>query len=111
MQSKLELSSIRETLIRQEDTIIFALIERAQFCHNESVYNQVDPKYSNLTGGGASLLDFLLLETERLHARIRRYTSPDEHAFFPHRLPAPQLPQRPPSQIPTTTDPRLLRQT
>jgi hypothetical protein len=25
--------------------------------------------------------------TQALHARIRRYTSPDEHAFFPAALP------------------------
>jgi hypothetical protein len=34
----LSLSSIRSTLIRQEETIIFALIERAQFRRNEKVY-------------------------------------------------------------------------
>jgi chorismate mutase len=89
---KLSLSSIREMLIRQEDTIIFALLERAQYAQNLACYSASDQKYSSLTGGGASLLDYMLLETERLHARVRRYTSPDEHAFFPHRLPAPALP-------------------
>ena len=34
----LSLNNIREQLIRLEDTIIFALIERAQFAHNQSVY-------------------------------------------------------------------------
>lgn len=34
----LSLESIRSTLIRQEETIIFALIERAQFRHNDVVY-------------------------------------------------------------------------
>ena len=32
------LESIRSTLIRQEETIIFALIERAQFRRNHAVY-------------------------------------------------------------------------
>ncbi|KAL3784674.1 hypothetical protein ACHAWO_004889 [Cyclotella atomus] len=36
----LSLSSIRSTLIRQEETIIFALIERAQFRRNEVVYQK-----------------------------------------------------------------------
>lgn len=36
--SSLSLSNIREQLIRLEDTIIFALIERAQFAHNSAVY-------------------------------------------------------------------------
>lgn len=33
-----------------------------------------------------SLLEYILRETEQLHARVRRYTSPDEHAFFPGKL-------------------------
>lgn len=36
----LSLDSIRSTLIRQEETIIFALIERAQFRHNGVVYQR-----------------------------------------------------------------------
>lgn len=31
-------------------------------------------------------------ETEKLHALARRYTSPDENAFYPHLLPEPILP-------------------
>ena len=89
----LSLASIREALIRQEDTIIFALIERAQFAQNAECYDKSSAAYAGLTGGsGISMLDFMLLEQERSHARIRRYTSPDEHAFFPDKLPAPMLP-------------------
>jgi chorismate mutase len=36
----LSLESIRSTLIRQEETIIFALIERAQFRCNDIVYQK-----------------------------------------------------------------------
>ena len=32
------LASVRQSLIRQEETIIFALIERAQFRRNEAIY-------------------------------------------------------------------------
>ena len=39
-----------------------------------------------------SLLDYLLWETEQMHGRIRRYTSPDEHAFFARDLPPLVLP-------------------
>jgi len=88
----LALSSIRNALIRQEDTIIFALIERSQYAQNPPCYDRKAAVYDSVAAKDASLLDFMLLETERLHARVRRYTSPDEHAFFPHRLPAPQLP-------------------
>ena len=34
----LSLERIRSTLIRLEDTIIFGLIERAQFAHNPRIY-------------------------------------------------------------------------
>ena len=89
----LALSSIREALIRQEDTIIFALIERAQYTRNLESHDENSKVYAALTGGtGTSMLQFMLLEQERSHARIRRYTSPDEHAYFPDRLPAPMLP-------------------
>jgi len=30
-----------------------------------------------------SFMEWLLLETEQVHGKIRRYTSPDEHPFFP----------------------------
>ena len=94
--SKLELSSIRAALIRQEDTIIFALIERAQFGHNSACYEPDAPAYQELvsvstTTRAMSFLDYMLCETERLHARVRRYTSPDEYPFFPGQLPPPEL--------------------
>jgi chorismate mutase len=34
----------------------------------------------------------MLLETEKLHALMRRYTAADENAFYPHLLPEPILP-------------------
>lgn len=34
-----------------------------------------------------SFLEWLLFETEQVHGKIRRYTSPDEHPFFPKDLP------------------------
>ena len=75
-------------LIRLEETIIFALIERSQFLHNPPIYQ------NGLFGEqleGESLTGFLLLETERSHAKVRRYNSPDEHPFFDN-LPGPILP-------------------
>lgn len=41
---------------------------------------------------GETCQDFMLLETEKLHALMRRYTSADENAFYPHLLPEPILP-------------------
>jgi chorismate mutase len=38
-------------------------------------------------GTRASMLEFMLRESEQLGGKIRRYTSPDEHAFYPESLP------------------------
>ena len=88
----LNLSNIRQTLIRLEESIIFALIERAQFRLNPPIYSpEAMPQFS-----GHSFLSFFLHETERLHSKVRRYTSPDEHPFAdPSTLPSPILPQLP----------------
>jgi chorismate mutase len=89
MNEQLLLANIRGVLIRLEETIIFALIERAQFLRNPQVYQP--GVYSSATDG-ESILEYLLHETERIHAKMRRYTSPDEHPFF-NDLPLPALPE------------------
>ena len=38
------------------------------------------------------MVEYILRETEQMHGRIRRYTSPDEHAFYPDSLPDLVLP-------------------
>ncbi len=38
MSTQHSLANIRSALIRQEDTILFNLLERAQFARNEPVY-------------------------------------------------------------------------
>ena len=93
----LSLPSIRSTLIRQEETIIFALIERSQFRQNAEVYRKGAALSADLgTPVGStvpseeeklSFLEYMLVGTEVLHSGVRRYTSPEEHAFFPSRLP------------------------
>ena len=56
----LSLDYIRSTLIRQEETIIFALIERAQFRQNRQVYEK-----GGVSGleGDTSFLEFMLSGT------------------------------------------------
>ena len=88
MNEQLLLENIRDVLARLEDTIIFALIERAQFCVNAIVYKRGAFRAEI---GEESLAGYMLRETERTHARVRRYTSPDEHPFFTD-LPDPVLP-------------------
>ncbi len=106
------LDDYRNILIRQEETIIFALIERAQFVRNDAIYcKRADAKpelrgykgkYNSFEG---SFMEFLLSETEKLHALNRRYLAPDEHAFFPYLLPEPMLP---PVNYPTVLIPNSI---
>jgi chorismate mutase len=88
MNPQLLLSRVRAVLIRQEETIVFSLIERAQFLRNERVYL---PGVFGPAVGGDSLSVFLLRETEKIHSKMRRYTSPDENPFCSD-LPDPLLP-------------------
>lgn len=37
-------------------------------------------------GSKISLLDYVLKGTEQLHGKIRRYTSLEEHAFYPGKI-------------------------
>ncbi|KAF9544452.1 chorismate mutase aro7 [Mortierella hygrophila] len=85
----LSLARLRDVLIRLEDTIIFALIERAQFALNDCTYQPGVYKYDN--GSQGSFLEYFLHEMEKVHARVRRYTSPDEYPFT-SPLPEPMLP-------------------
>lgn len=81
----LDLSNIRYALIRQEDTIIFKLIERAQFPMNSTIYR---PNAIAIPDFDGSFLDFVMEKSEHAHALVRRYQSPDEYAFSKN-LPEP----------------------
>ncbi|KAJ9110483.1 hypothetical protein QFC19_001609 [Naganishia cerealis] len=86
----LSLDKIRSTLIRLEDTIIFALIERSQFAWNRKIYEKGAFEELKVLGFEGSWLEWFLFETESFHAKARRYTSPDEHPFTPiENLPQP----------------------
>lgn len=63
----LTLANIRESLIRQEDTIIYALLQRAQFSFNAPTY---DVNSFSIPGFQGSLVEFMLKETETLHAKV-----------------------------------------
>ena len=70
-------------LRRQEDTITFHLIERVQFPLNKTTY---EPGAVKCPDPKLSLLDWMLMETERTHSLVRRYQAPDEYPFFPESL-------------------------
>ncbi|KAD5961088.1 hypothetical protein E3N88_12561 [Mikania micrantha] len=61
------LDAIRRSLIRLEDSIIYILIERAQYCHNKNAY---DPGVIFDDGFQGSLVDFMVKETEKVNAKV-----------------------------------------
>ena len=63
----LTLENIRDSLIRQEDSIIFNLIERTQYKLNLPAY---DKTAIPVPGFDGSLMEFLLRETEILHGKV-----------------------------------------
>jgi chorismate mutase len=68
----LSLDRIRSVLTRLEDTIIFTLIERAQFAHNPRMY---EPRaFTELTAMGfeGSWLRWFLKEIESFHGACAR---------------------------------------
>jgi len=91
VENPLSLDRIRSVLTRLEATIIFSLIERAQFAHNPRIYHRRAFKELGEHGFNGSFLDWFLKEIETFHAKARRYTSPDEYPFTAD-LPTPILP-------------------
>jgi hypothetical protein len=61
--TSLTLEKVREALIRQEDTIVFRLIERASFPLNSPTY---DHKFSS----SLSLFHFIVKGTESLQSQV-----------------------------------------
>lgn len=63
----LSLERIRNVLVRLEETIIFSLIERAQFAQNPRIYQR--GAFTELTALGfpGSWLEWFLKETETFH--------------------------------------------
>ncbi|KAJ3387381.1 chorismate mutase aro7 [Entophlyctis sp. JEL0112] len=83
--SFLNLERIRHELVQMEDTIVFA--------QNLSIYaeNHENFVFDSSLSSNESFLDYLLREMESVHAKVRRYTSPDEYPFSSD-LPKPILP-------------------
>ena len=66
----LTLELVRDSLIRQEDTIVFSLIERARFPLNSPTY---DPSYALIPGSCGSLVEFIVKQTEALQATVNPF--------------------------------------
>lgn len=82
-QDPLSLDRIRNMLIRLEDTIIFALIERAQFAHNPKIYTRGAFPQLKEAGFDGSWLEWFLKETESFHGTRHRRFARTAHADGP----------------------------
>lgn len=83
-EDPLSLDRIRSILIRLEDTIIFSLIERAQFAHNPRIYDRgVFKELKDLEFTG-SWLEWFLKETEAFHGAQYRFSPIPQITHF-HR--------------------------
>lgn len=90
-ESVLDLSNIRSALIRMEDTILFDLIERAQFFRSRKVYEA--GVFDSLDQ--QPFLEWMFRKTEKMQSQLRRYECPDENPFYPDELVEPVLPHIP----------------
>ena len=72
-ENPLSLDRIRSVLVRLEDTIIFSLIERAQFTHSPRMYQKGAFKELTDIGFTGTWLDWFLKETEIFHGEIIRF--------------------------------------
>jgi len=77
-EDPLSLDRIRSVLTRLEDTIIFSLIERAQFAHNPRMYQKAGFKELTDLGFNSSWLEWFLKETEYFHGIY----SPFNHMYY-----------------------------
>ena len=70
----MQISEIRELLRECENSIIFAIFERARWKRNHKAY-EID------TPTGQSIFTQMLAGTEALHATLGRYSCPEEQPF------------------------------
>ncbi|PKA49219.1 Chorismate mutase 2 [Apostasia shenzhenica] len=85
--SNYNLDSLRESLERQEDFIVFSLIERARYPFNSPAYD-----IPHLAEDNSSLVEIYVRETEAIESK-----NPEELPFFPDEM---QVPVVPPHQFP-----------
>ncbi|XP_014499344.1 chorismate mutase 2 [Vigna radiata var. radiata] len=95
VEAQYTLDSVRASLARQEDTIIFALIERAKFPLNNFGHNRLFGSDEYI----GSMINGLVLKTEAVQSKAGRYINPEENPFFPENLPPSAAPDYPFSEF------------
>lgn len=74
----LTLDMVRDSLIRQEDTIVFSLIERARFPLNSPTNNS---SYASIPGSSGSLAEFIVKQTEAIQATVNSSSSSLDYLY------------------------------
>lgn len=86
----LSLDTVRDFLTREEDTIVFSLIERAKYPLNRPAY---DPLHSAAGRRlNASFVELFIRESEAVQSKAGRYQSLQEIPFFAYRVPSALAP-------------------
>ncbi|CAL4889618.1 unnamed protein product [Urochloa decumbens] len=85
---QLSLAAVRDALVRLEDSVVFALLERARHPRNAPAYAPA------AAGEGHSLVEFFVREAEALNAKAGHYQKPEDVPFFPQDLPSPLFPTK-----------------
>ncbi|OEL15258.1 Chorismate mutase 2 [Dichanthelium oligosanthes] len=87
----LSLDTVREFLTREEDTIVFSLIERARYPLNRPAYDPIHLGDGDGAGPGrrlnASFAELFIRESEAVQSKAGRYQSLQEIPFFAYRVP------------------------
>ncbi|CAL5059930.1 unnamed protein product [Urochloa decumbens] len=85
---QLSLAAVRDALVRLEDSVVFALLERAMHPRNAPAYAPA------AAGEGRSLVEFFVREAEALNAKAGHYQKPENVPFFAQDLPSPLFPTK-----------------
>lgn len=64
------LMSVRDNLIRQEDTIVLSLIERAKYPRNSNAYSESYLSEMGVLSESPSLISLFVKESEALNAKV-----------------------------------------
>jgi chorismate mutase len=77
---QMNLTEISQRLESFEETIVFKLIDRAQFSVNEVVYDSGKSGFKN--ANGFSLLELRLAAQEKIDAQFGKFCTPEERPFI-----------------------------
>ncbi|EES13917.1 chorismate mutase 2 [Sorghum bicolor] len=85
--AELSLDTVRDFLTREEDTIVFSLIERTKYPLNRPAYEPLHFGDGAAHRLNASFAELFIRESEAVQSKAGRYQSLQEIPFFAYRVP------------------------